>query len=128
MREILFRGKDLETKKWVTGYHTELIEPMDKPMILTYISDIEGNSYIVYSDSIGQYTERKDKTGVNIFEGDIVKINDFIYQVEFRYSEWEFRILSKKVYCFPNFDSHTGECEIIGNIHDNPELLEVKCE
>ena len=125
-REIVFRGKDVKSGRWEFGYFTECVEPMDEPVVLSYITDIENNSFIVYPETVGQYTERKDKTGVNIFEGDIVKINDFIYKVKFRYSEWEFRILSKKVYCFPNFNSHAGECKIIGNIHDNPELLEVK--
>ena len=132
MREIIFRGKRIDNGELVYGDLTQ-----DRDLETAYI---QGHDYYtddcgpqrepfccdVDPETVGQYTERKDKTGIRIFEGDIVKIDSFIYQVEFRYSEWEFRILSKKVYCFPNFDSHTGECEIIGNIHDNPELLEVQ--
>ena len=128
MREILFRGKCYDDGGWISG------SLLDDDIIVTkgavevdedYIQIVDEWSSLI-PETVGQYTERKDKTGIRIFEGDIVKIGSFIYQVEFRYSEWEFRILSKKVYCFPNFDSHTGECEIIGNIHDNPELLEVQ--
>ncbi len=50
----------------------------------------------------------------------------FFFKVVFEYSCWWFEILSNKHYCCPAFNSHCGDlCEVIGNIHDNHELLEV---
>lgn len=77
-------------------------------------------------DTVGQFTGKFDKNGRRIFEGDICRVHGLNYKVEFRHSNWDFTILSKKVYCYPYFDSHCPEyCEIIGNIYDNSELLEV---
>lgn len=122
MREILFHGKRIDNGEWVEGN--------------LFVSDTDGRTYILVGtriftiewevdpSTVCQFTGRNDKNGKRIFEGDICKIDNLIYKVEFKYSEWVFTILSKKVYCFPAFHSHCGEyCEIIGNIHDNPELL-----
>lgn len=80
--------------------------------------------YDIDTSTVGQYTGLKDKNGKRIFEGDICKIHNLVYKVEFKYSEWVFTILSKTGYCYPVFNSHCGEyCEVIGNIYDNPELL-----
>ena len=123
MREILFHGKRIDNGEWVEGN--------------LFVSDTDGRTYILVGtriftiewevdpSTVCQFTGRNDKNGKRIFEGDICKIDNLIYKVEFKYSEWVFTILSKKVYCCPAFNSHCGEyCEIIGNIHDNPELLE----
>lgn len=133
MREILFRGKRLDNGEWVEGAF--LNDRGGAFYICPAVSDISyGDSgtrrrigcwYKVAPSTVGQYTGLTDKNGDRIFEGDICKIGNLIYKVEFKYSEWIFTILSTKAYCFPAFYSHCGEhCEIIGNIHDNPELLE----
>lgn len=134
MREILFRGKRLSDGEWVTGYY---IQPtyhwhkrgIHKDWIACGAVSNGGwlnllQKYAVIPETVGQFTGLTDKNGKKIFEGDICKVGNLIYKVVFEYSCWWFKILSNKVYCCPAFNSHCGEhCEIIGNIHDNPELL-----
>lgn len=128
MREILFRGKRLDNGEWVNGYYVyapnhwhqqeHLIQPVAEDGRLATLRKVA-------PETVGQFTGKSDKNGNRIFEGDICKVHDLIYKVEFKYSLWDFVILSKKVYCNPAFDSNCGErCEIIGNIYDNPEFLE----
>ena len=129
MREILFRGKTIAYEsKWVEGFYNHI--PCgrflcDEHCIQTINEDGKiGQLYDVYESTVGQFTGLTDKNGKMIFEGDICKVGNLIYKVVFEYSCWWFKILSNKVYCCPAFNSHCGErCEVIGNIHDNPELL-----
>lgn len=128
MREILFRGKRLDNSEWVHGYYVyvpnhwhrqeHLIQPVADDGRLATLRKVD-------PDTVGQFTGKFDKNGKRIFEGDICRVDSLNCKVEFKYSLWGFAILSKNVYCHPAFDLHCGErCEIIGNIYDNPELLE----
>lgn len=140
MREILFRG---QTRKygekvrmgdgqklpghWVYGGVLQCVGSHSIIYGCENVNDPGENldKWCVHTDTLCQYTGMKDKNGRRIFEGDICKVGNLIYKVVFEYSCWWFKILSNKVYCCPAFNSHCGEyCEIIGNIHDNPELLE----
>lgn len=131
MREILFRAKCIKTSeksnlkgdsvsgKWVYG---GILQGSGKHSIIYSLDPLD--EYPVYSETVGQFTGLTDKNGKKIFEGDICKVNGLIYKVAFDYAGWRFKIISNKVYSYPAFHSHCGEnCEIIGNIHDNPELL-----
>lgn len=135
MREILFRGQtrkngekvEMATCEKVPGHWVYGgIFPGTGDYSIIYGGETEKDleRHVVYSETVGQYTGLKDKNGKRIFEGDICKVGNLIYKVVFEYSCWWFKILSNKVYCCPAFNSHCGEyCEVIGNIHDNPEML-----
>lgn len=62
-----------------------------------------------------QYTGLKDKNGKEIYEGDICRYGEMIYQVVFNGGSFEFD-------CLYPFGVQSS-CEIIGNIHENQELL-----
>lgn len=119
MREILFRGKRIDNGNWIYGsFHKKANNVFIIPLPI-----VTSQSKVV-PETVGQFTGMTDKNGKRIFEGDICKIHNLVYKVEFKYSQWQFTILSNKVYCCPAFNSHCGEySEVIGNIHDNPELL-----
>ena len=116
MREILFRGKGKKSGEWLFGDF--LAAGSDGvPWILPkqYMEEVK-----VDPATVGQFTGLTDKNGKKIFEGDICRIGNLLYKVEFKCSCWWFTILSSKVYCCPAFNSHCGDyCEVIGNIHDN---------
>lgn len=118
MREILFRGKNL-FGKWIKG---DLLQYLGwgKMHIVQQYKGAGGQE--VDPSTIGEYTGLKDKHGNMIFEGDIVllKGDEEPYQVAF--DECCFQVYGHSVcYVMDNFYDH--DIEVIGNIHDNPELL-----
>ena len=134
MREILFRGKGSNTGNWFKG---DLTQNDNKG----YIRVSTGAIIKVKPETVGQYTGIDDKNGKMIFEGDILEsrasenIDDFkqwlvIYEDGSFCFERE-RLRKRKAYkheqnllCEDNINLY--ELVVIGNIHDNPELLEVK--
>ncbi len=128
MREILFRGKRTDNCEWAYGAptkdnHGEMV--MVKSTFECDEYNCRGaNCLYVDENTVGQYTGLTDKNGKMIFEGDIVllKGDEEPYQVEF--DECCFQVYSHSVcYVMDNFYDH--DIEVIGNIHDNPEMLEV---
>lgn len=136
MREILFRGKKLDDGEWITGYYT-CFNGKEHRIYDGYAETDCGDYYpdwwSVDPDTMGQYTGLTDKNGKEIFEGDICQIKNhrlitdtpFVVEWEdFVYNGWTWRDLDDD----GSVDSFTSGaanyCEIIGNIHDNPELLE----
>jgi uncharacterized phage protein (TIGR01671 family) len=133
MREILFRAKTIpncknvtnggviKNPKWIYGY-IDLGYMHDCKTAL--ISDEKGNNvYKCQYETIGQYTGLTDKNGNKIFEGDICKhrsnfSGDFIISVV-TYTDGCFLAMADNNSGFNLFD----KLEVIGNIHDNPELL-----
>ena len=133
MREILFRGKQVDNGKWVEGY---LIHDEFCNIGITYIGYLNWDGHNVCEvipETVGQYTGLTDKNGKQIFEGDIVvckqEINgNFIdYHIEVGFVEIKhgaFGLHRKQGYYRPFKDwLEDYEYEVIGNIHDNPELL-----
>ena len=150
MREILFRGKRLDNGGWVTGgtiiqflddgIHTVFMPDMNSKCTTLHEGDT-GNiisfeeclMYKVDPETVGQYTGLKDRNGKPIFEGDIVDCwsegvnaegtvqqrNDGLWII---YPAWQKRIMWGL--CPDEYSQTT--VDVIGNIHDNPELMEVQ--
>ena len=125
IREVIFRGKRTDNGKWVKGYlyitHTGAHE------IGSYDAEIniERLTFDVIPETVGQYTGLTDKNGVRIFEGDIVSLvkhDSLIYKVVYVPCRYEL-VNSKGVNCFVLDIYKSENIEVIGNIHDNPELL-----
>lgn len=129
-REILFRGKHICNGEWYEG--SLLVWPNGSCMIKQFGEfPFENKNADVQPETVGQFTGLTDKHGKRIFEGDIVKHFHEFYNMDnymIREVWWD-----KENCCFrlttPNGISGriiAGEkYEVIGNIHDNPELLEV---
>ena len=121
MREILFRGKT-DAGKWVYG---DLLHPdlYGNGYAIDDFNIPKDNCFDVIPETIGQYTGLTDKNGKKIFEGDILKGMGGLHRVYFDTSlacfEWQ-KISGN---WHESFSGFADEYEIIGNIHDNPELL-----
>ena len=132
MREILFRGKRTFNGEWVEGYYVHLTnESINKHRIYTdYVETDFGElttHYEVAPDTVGQYTGLTDKNGVRIFEGDVVSYNNSLHEVVFvhKYGNAYFGIVFEdRLEIWPFSPSVPASIMlVIGNIHDNPELL-----
>ena len=130
-REILFRGKRTYNGKWVEGslvvtsqcnaYIISTVEDKRKATVL-----VNQCSLNVDPETVGQYTGLTDKNGRKIFEGDIVRYGDTIHKVVFeqRNDTAYFGLVYSEVETMPfgHYQDLT-QIEVIGNIHDNPEIL-----
>ena len=133
MREILFRGKRIDNGEWIEGYYAA--EPYTKSTynygyILENEKDLYAKkAYLVDSRTVGQFTGLTDKNGRKIFEGDIVTIRDSAEGVLVEFIDGEYQCTNRikyKYYRHPlEYYHDEPKYTVIGNIHDNPELLEV---
>ena len=134
MREILFRGKRIDNGEWTEGgyKHEKAGEYFTAVFIIEHLMREVWENHRVDPSTLGQYTGLTDKKGRKIFEGDIVKapfcgkkLHTFIirfveggffavptdHEID-KYRLWKFHIATEN-----------QNMKVIGNIHDNPELL-----
>ena len=136
MREILFRGKCVNNGDWVTGVYYKQTEyygdPCEEHYIITSTEDLGYDQaldyYKVDPKTVGQFTGLYNKNSQRIFEGDIFEYaDDCRYKVVWSDDKVGFYADGLN---FEDFDFlgnfYEDQIEIIGNIHDNPKLLEDK--
>lgn len=132
MREILFRGKRRDNGEWTHG-------SLQCFKGFSIFDSIWKNFITVDSKTVGQYTGLHDKNSKKIFEGDIVSVTCLT-----PHPEWDYTSVTGVVqWCGGAFevegvenddytpygwlhDSCQSYREVLGNIHDNPEMLEAK--
>ena len=139
MREILFRGKRVDNGEWIEGHliwcedgrariipsHTDIFcYEMDESIIQTV-------AHRVIPETVGQYTGLTDKNGAKIFEGDICrkfKSGDCVsvaWHGTMAGYVWSKRKENNRyIFDFGDLFRVSDKYEVIGNIHDNPELLD----
>ena len=142
MHEILFRGKLTDDGKWIEGYYCPCIFGRfpSRPAIISK-EDMDNGYWHpekIIPSTVGQYTGLTDKNGKKIFEGDIISIpfeedrypyeenvihyeNAEVYFDTERYS-WYVRHSDEDLVSLWEYDDR--DIIVIGNINDNPELLE----
>ena len=153
MREILFRGKRLGIGEWVYGYYFKAKLYRNDVELCDFIAvphpETEGqpnDNFLVDEETVVQFTGLTDKNGKKIFEGDL--LNGFEYPF-YRSESNEHNYFAEVVWFDENCafglvthkhltskvrgisagnadyieDFNSEEWEVIGNIHDNPELL-----
>lgn len=147
MREILFKAKKIGDGEWVEGYY------FAKPILEKHFIILGENQWMIDRSTLSQYTGLTDKNGNKIWENDIVRFKHGKVCFDDELFPWEKTcLLNKEEYTrnyiveFCNTPTHYGlrlrncsiwfmvhkmtilmhDAEVIGNIFDNPELMEVK--
>ena len=150
MREILFRGKRTDNGNWIDGHLIVYPKSKRTKIMVWEQADLEFNAIEVRPETVGQYTGLTDKNGTKIFEGDILR---YVYEpgkgywncyqngvVKWREPGWymegikgtnKYALMSGYLSTIPyatigNEQKNIQVFEVIGNIHDNLELLEVE--
>lgn len=126
MRDIEFRGKRTDNGEWVYGNlvrgcdekYAYIVEFGNKEMCRNYVD--------VNPETVGQYTGLTDKNGKKIFEGDIGRRRDDIFLIDWSEEKAAFVMIFNDYICeILYLEEMWDDAEVIGNIHDNPKLLEV---
>lgn len=129
MREILFRGKRVDNNEWVEGFYVNVPEHYKQEMSgKSYIVSINNGLFMeVVHESVGEYTGLTDKNGKRIFEGDITQYDKdgALYEIVFVKEGGKTQFCSKFIPDGSLGYVNGGRDKVIGNIHDNPELLEM---
>ena len=143
-RIIRFRGKRADNGEWVYGFYYQY-KTIGSDRIIHYIKNEYSDAYPVVEETVGQFTGLYDKNGKEIYEGDIIRaatthgnvIGEYTVErsegIKWNYNGFELKVIIGREYGkFANFhpeniwfsvDTPANRDEVIGNIHDNPELL-----
>ena len=138
-REILFKAKRADNGEWVEGFYFEFkgetyIAEMRQTFMTTYyteesVVDFNMRAYEVEAETICQYTGLTDKNGRKIWENDIIRCGrNIIVTWDEHFASW---CLTGKGWLCKHFfgeSQNPEDCEVVGNIFDNPDLLEEKHE
>lgn len=136
MREILFKAKRKDNGKWVEGYYQKRYDLLGNEEHLIFHAD----SYTVWEyaeidpETLCEFTGGCDKNGKRIWENNVVWLvydgEEHIYQIIWDNSELDFKATNGEENYGSNFEYLLccDEIEVIGNIFDNPELLQGECK
>ena len=122
MKEIKFRVWNTETNKMITNVKEMGVFALQSIYSIDEFLVIPTNEKY----PLMQYTGLKDKNGVEIYEGDIIKydFNELNYRIEFLNAEFIARRFYENIEnLYPTEFDYGKECEVIGNIYENKELL-----
>lgn len=136
-RQIKFRGKNIHTGEWLYGdYHREgETHYITKPQ--QYLREYAPIEFIVDGKTVGQFTELFDRTGKNIFEGDILQcpsVLDILLEVRYNTLQGAFCLVehthSEGAFLgtcpLGKMLRHYPDMSVIGNRYDNPDILNGK--
>lgn len=141
MREIKFRGKRVDNGEWVFGWYSNQLQGSITTrehfirVETLYPNGSAYKSYEVDPETVGQYTGLQDRNGKDIYEGDILHVKEslsnFVYNQTngtFTSNSWENNF--KDVVKFSpsglqlvSYYANQHECEVVGDIYTNPDLL-----
>lgn len=128
MREILFRGKTKTIKRgeWIEGSLVNTYDWYTREQHCFIVDDDyeDHDEWEVDPQTVGQYTGLKDKNGKLIFEGDIYHHGDLNIKYIVQWLDSGFKGKQLKSSSHAGLEYWADKIEIIGNIHDIPELLE----
>lgn len=152
--ERLCRGKRLDNGQWAQGYIVEQNTPEYHAYIITdfcaevddrHVDILECDIHEVGPDTVGRNTGLKDRNGKRIFEGDVLQFGERRLMVWWNGEDFQWQAKSIRGYDVIHYELFGGwdwtninlgdiyaevpitgdmTTEIIGNIHDNPELME----
>lgn len=143
MREIIFRGKRIDNGEWVEGFYT-CFNGKEHRIYSGYAETDCGDYYPDWDnidpETIGEYTGLTDSNGKKIFEGDIIKSGSYEFLVShgkcggcdntdnYGYIGFHLEPANEETKLYMGYGLRDDICyyteaEVIGNIHDNPELL-----
>jgi uncharacterized phage protein (TIGR01671 family) len=132
-RTIKFRGKRIDTGEWVYGYY--VVDPLQKHRIYFKPFDESTNNtyHFVIPETVGKFTGLLDREGKEIYEGDILCIaKKGLYEEGIGIIKWQDWLVEDNWMCKKAGWHIETKCpqiwtdksiEIIGSIHENPELL-----